>query len=137
MAATPLEYYDPNPSPTPSPASGTGSADPTVGFGLTARHDDPDHGPSISEMHAVIEDGLLMVFGPEGDPVPPQSFAEMAAREPRALVAMAGVGGVPVARVIDVLEAPHFATRDIKVAALTALGMTPLALADSSAAPTA
>jgi len=36
---------------------------------------------------------------------------------------------------IDVLEAPHFATRDIKVAAMTALGLTPLATAGTGAGP--
>jgi hypothetical protein len=33
---------------------------------------------------AVIEDGLLMVFGPEGDPIPPEIFGAAAAEQPNA-----------------------------------------------------
>ena len=46
---------------------------------------------SISRlMRAVIEDGMLMVFGPDGDPMPPEAFGAAAAEQPDAEVRLRG-----------------------------------------------
>jgi hypothetical protein len=45
-------------------------------------------------VRAAIQDGLLMVFGPDGDPVPPQVFGAVAAEQPDAGVRL--VDGPPV-----------------------------------------
>jgi hypothetical protein len=52
-----------------------------------------------------IEDNLLMVFGPEGDPIPPAEFARAAAAQPEAQLALPGGRMVPAFRVAAVLEA--------------------------------
>jgi hypothetical protein len=52
-----------------------------------------------------IEDGLLMAFGPEGDPIPPAEFARAAAAQPDAQIALADGRAVPAPRVAAVLEA--------------------------------
>ena len=56
-------------------------------------------------MRAVIEDGLLMVFGPDGDPVPPQIFAAAAAQQPHAQVPLADGRRVVAERIAAVLQA--------------------------------
>ncbi|MEM7023510.1 MAG: hypothetical protein AAF637_13100 [Pseudomonadota bacterium] len=56
-------------------------------------------------MELVIEDGLLMVFGPEGDPVPPAAFIELAAEQPEVTLSLADGIGASAARVAAVLEA--------------------------------
>lgn len=52
-----------------------------------------------------IEQGLAMVFGPEGDPVPPAAFIAGAAEEPEARLPIEGGGLVAAARLAEVLEA--------------------------------
>jgi hypothetical protein len=54
---------------------------------------------------AVIRDGLLMVFGPDGDPVPPQVFGAAAAEQPDAALRLADGAQVPAERVAAVLDA--------------------------------
>ena len=52
----------------------------------------PDAGPDAAAegalhldlVRAVIEGGLLMVFGPDGDPIPPEIFRVAAAEQPHA-----------------------------------------------------
>ena len=60
---------------------------------------------SLTEMELLIEDGLLMVFGPEGDPVPPAAFIELAAEQPGAMLSFADGTGASAVRVAAVLEA--------------------------------
>jgi hypothetical protein len=56
-------------------------------------------------VQAAIEDGLLMVFGPDGDPVPPQVFGAAAAAQPDAGVRLSDGPQVPAERIAAVLEA--------------------------------
>lgn len=56
-------------------------------------------------VRAVVEDGLLMVFGPDGDPVPPQIFAAAAAEQPDAEVRLADGACVAAERIATVLDA--------------------------------
>jgi hypothetical protein len=60
---------------------------------------------ALDQMVASVQDGLLMVFGPEGDPVPPQVFADAAASAPEAMVSLANGIAVPACRVATVLKA--------------------------------
>lgn len=52
-----------------------------------------------------VDDGLLMVLGPEGDPLPPAALAALAREQPEARVAFDDGRKVPAGRVADVLEA--------------------------------
>ena len=78
-----------------------------------ARREEPGLGPStpaegtldLGLVNAVIQDGLLMVFGPDGDPVPPQVFGAAAAEQPDAAVRLADGTQVTAERVAAVLDA--------------------------------
>ena len=96
----------PLPEPSWSPAGGPSEAAPA----------EPDpHGSApaapteraldLALVRAVIRDGLLMVFGPEGDPVPPQAFGAAAAERPDAEVRLVGGPRVRAERVAAVLDA--------------------------------
>jgi hypothetical protein len=83
-----------------------------VGFGLSERagggdRPSPAGAPAISLTNASlrIEDGLLMAFGPDGDPIPPGAFVAMAAEQPDAEVALADGTTAPAQRVAAVLDA--------------------------------
>ncbi len=83
-----------------------------IGFGLSEPAAGGDHpsaagAPAISLTTASlrIEDGLLMAFGPEGDPIPPAAFAAMATEQPDAEVALADGTTAPAQRVAAVLDA--------------------------------
>ena len=52
-----------------------------------------------------IDQGLVMVLGPEGDPVPPRAFIAGASADPDAVLQVEGGTGVPAARLAAVLEA--------------------------------
>lgn len=52
----------------------------------------------------MMQDGLLMAFGPDGDPIPPRAFVAAAAERPEARVGLAGGERVPASRVARVLE---------------------------------
>lgn len=73
----------------------------------------PDVGPEASPegtrvldlARAVIEDGLLMVFGPDGDPIPPEVFRAAAAGHPHAGIPLQDGPRVPAERIAAVLEA--------------------------------
>jgi hypothetical protein len=56
-------------------------------------------------VRAAIQDGLLMVFGPDGDPMPPQVFGAVAAQQPEAGVPLADGPPVPAERIAAVLHA--------------------------------
>lgn len=56
-------------------------------------------------VRAVIEDGLLMVFGPDGDPIPPEIFGAAAAERPHAGIQLRDGPRVPAERVAAVLDA--------------------------------
>lgn len=94
-------------------------------------------GLDVGQVSAAVHDGLLMVFGPEGDPVPPRSFAAAAEAQPEAPVALGDGASAPAARVARVLEAQlggPLANPDAAAPWLRAmLGLGPLA-ADASAA---
>jgi hypothetical protein len=83
-----------------------------IGFGLTERaaSAEPASGaaaPTIppAQVSLRIEDGLLMAFGPDGDPIPPGAFAALAAAQPDAGIALDGGSFAPAGRVAAVLEA--------------------------------
>jgi hypothetical protein len=63
------------------------------------------HELALGQMRLAIEEGLLMVFGPEGDPVPPQAFAVAAAAQPAALLELPDGTTAPAARIAAVLRA--------------------------------
>ena len=81
----------------PTPFAGLGVAAPS---GKPAERD----GLALSQMRPAIEDGLLMVFGPDGDPVPPRAFAAAAAADPAALLELPDGTTAPAARVAAVLS---------------------------------
>jgi hypothetical protein len=56
-------------------------------------------------LRLVLEDGLLMALGPDGDPVPPEAFAVMASESPEAAIPLASGGEVPARRAVAVLQA--------------------------------
>lgn len=61
---------------------------------------------SLSDIRIEIEDGLLMAFGPAGDPVPPQNVKDACARQPRAALRLPGsAAAVDHRRLIDLLDA--------------------------------
>jgi hypothetical protein len=78
-----------------------------------ARREEAGLGPSapsegtldLGLVNAVIRDGLLMVFGPDGDPVPPQVFGAAAAEQPDAAVRLADGARGPAERIAAVLDA--------------------------------
>ena len=83
-----------------------------VGFGLSERAAGDERSelagaPSIALASASvrIEDGLLMAFGPEGDPIPPPMFMAAAAEQPDAEVKLGDGRTVPAVRAARVLEA--------------------------------
>lgn len=66
---------------------------------------DEEIGPALKDMRLVLEDGLLMVFGPEGDPVPPHVFTAAAAARTDARLALPDGAATSAARVAAVLRA--------------------------------
>ena len=88
------------------------AAMPRVGFGLSERAPGEERSESggalsiaLTSASVRIEDGLLMAFGPEGDPIPPHTFVAAAAEQPDAEVKLADGRTAPAARVARVLEA--------------------------------
>jgi hypothetical protein len=89
-----------------SPAGGSPEPAPVEHESRGSGHRAPPQGMlDLSLARAAIEDGLLMVFGPEGDPVPPQVFGAAAAAQPHAAVPLAEGPPVPAERIAVVLEA--------------------------------
>lgn len=79
----------------------------------------------------VLEEGLLMALGPDGDPVPPDAFAAMASASPEASVHLASGGEVPIEKAAAVLQAQAGgkivtgAQADAWIAAMLGLGSRP------------
>ena len=75
----------------------------------------PDFGPGapaessldLELVRAVIEDGLLMVFGPDGDPIPPEIFRAAAAEQPDAGVQLRDGPQVAAERIAAVFDAQN------------------------------
>lgn len=59
----------------------------------------------LARARLTIDDGLLMVLGPEGDPVPPATVCALAADRPEASLAFDDGRKAPAGRVAAVLEA--------------------------------
>ena len=99
-------------SPAHDPARSPGQASPPAstaagggpGIDGPARADG-ERPLDLSLMRAVIEDGVLMVLGPDGDPVPPQSFGAAAAEQPDAEVRLADGSRIRAERIAAVLDA--------------------------------
>ncbi|MGH6920217.1 MAG: hypothetical protein ACREJ0_21230, partial [Geminicoccaceae bacterium] len=62
-------------------------------------------GLPLEQMRLTIEDGLVMIFGPENDPVPPYAFAAAAAARPDARVGLPDGTTAAASRVATVLGA--------------------------------
>jgi hypothetical protein len=77
--------------------TGAGSATPSGADGEAAL--------DLGLMRAVIQDGLLMVLGPEGDPVPPQAFCAAAAAQPDTEVRLGEGSRIRAERMAAVLDA--------------------------------
>ena len=111
MVSTPLEQDHPTPSRIqrvimaamrpPHASEGAGER-PRHGAGPTAVD-----GPALSLARASlsIEDGVLMAFGPEGNPIPPAAFVAAAAAQPNLPLAWSDGRTVSSKRVAAVLEA--------------------------------
>jgi hypothetical protein len=82
-------------------------ATPFAGLSVAAPSAKPVEGPGLAlgQMRLAIEDGLLMAFGPEADPVPPHAFAAAAAAHPDAPLALPDGTTAPASRVAAVLGA--------------------------------
>jgi hypothetical protein len=101
-------------SPAHDPARSPGRASPPDTAAETGRPDsavatpsppDDDRTLELSLMRAVIQDGVLMVLGPDGDPVPPQAFGAAATGQPEALVRLADGAPIRAERIAAVLDA--------------------------------
>ena len=89
----------------PSSPESAGQAEaPDLG---SATPGDADGGAALDLdlIRAAIQDGVLMVFGPDGDPVPPQAFAAAAAARSGAMVGWANGPAIAAERIAAVLEA--------------------------------
>jgi hypothetical protein len=60
---------------------------------------------SLENIRLVIEDGLLMALGPEGDPVPPDAFRAAVSAKADAAITLDGVGKVSAEKALAVLQA--------------------------------
>jgi hypothetical protein len=96
----------PMPEPSWSPAGGPAEATPAQPdqHGL-APGASTERALDLTLVRAAIRDGLLMVFGPEGDPVPPQTFGAAATERPDAEVRLMDGPRVRAERVAAVLDA--------------------------------
>jgi hypothetical protein len=59
----------------------------------------------LETVSAVLEGGLLMVFGPDGDPLPPRAFSIAAAGQPDAGIRIGSDARAQAGRIAAVLEA--------------------------------
>jgi hypothetical protein len=106
--ASEFAAFVPDEAPTPDAAvpdavAAPEQADPSVDLSGPTTAAEPRL--AIGQMVASVRDGLLMVFGPEGDPVPPQAFVNAAEAEPEAVVILSDGAAVPASRVAVVLKA--------------------------------
>jgi hypothetical protein len=88
-----------------SPADALPEGPPTVDGRSERAPGSPTEGAfDLGLVRAVIKDGLLMVFGPDGDPIPPEIFGAVAAEQPDAGIQLQGGPQVAAERVAAVLE---------------------------------
>ncbi|MGH6896530.1 MAG: hypothetical protein ACREJ5_08275 [Geminicoccaceae bacterium] len=105
MAVTP-PAHDPSRSPGRTSPQASAAATGRPGFGLATRFEADGEGTlELGLMRAVIQDGVLMVLGPDGDPVPPQAFGAAAMAQPDALVRLADGPPIRAERIAAVLDA--------------------------------
>ena len=111
MTPTPLEQDHPTPSRIQRVIMAA-TRKPRVSFGLADRVRDGVGSRStdlpeveLSQASLKIEDGVLMAFGPEGDPIPPAAFVATAARQPEAEIPWGDHGSVRASRVAAVFNA--------------------------------
>jgi hypothetical protein len=83
------------------PASGVGAADAPRAALSGAEEPSLD----LETASAVLEGGLLMVFGPDGDPLPPRAFCIAAAAQPDAAIRLGSGTRARAGRIAAVLEA--------------------------------
>ena len=103
MAATPLGQGRP-PSPDSEPSLGS-SAHPAQGAARAGAGWSREPAPRLDDCVVSLEDGLLMVFGPEGDPLPPGALRLALSDQPDAMLALVDGAEVAAARVMAALEA--------------------------------
>ena len=111
MASTPLEQDQPTPSriqrvimaATRPPRPGSGAAEGARDGAAPAAAD--ARALPLARASLRIEDGVLMAFGPEGDPIPPATFVAAAAAQPNMPLAWSDGRTVSSKRVAAVLEA--------------------------------
>jgi hypothetical protein len=75
------------------------------GFGRRSTESVRSEVLSPEGLRLVLEDGLLMALGPDGDPVPPEAFAVMASDSPDAVIPLASGGEVLAGKAAAVLQA--------------------------------
>jgi hypothetical protein len=87
--------------------SGEPCAPPFAGLGAAVPWGKPADEPALAleQMRLAIEDNLLMVFGPDGDPVPPQMFTAAAAAYPATLLELPDGTTAAASRIAAVLHA--------------------------------
>jgi hypothetical protein len=87
--------------------SGEPCAPPFAGLGAAVPWGKPADEPALAleQMRLAIEDNLLMVFGPDGDPVPPQMFTAAAAAYPATLLQLPDGTTAAASRIAAVLHA--------------------------------
>jgi hypothetical protein len=111
MTSTPLEQDHPSPSRIQRvimaaarlPRAGSGAAEGARDGVGPAAVDAP--ALPLARTSLRIEDGVLMAFGPEGDPIPPGAFVAAAAAQPNLPLAWSDGRTVSSKRVAAVLEA--------------------------------
>lgn len=97
-----LPFHDQPWSPADALPEATPTADRGPDVGLSARTEGV---LDLGLVRAVIEEGLLMVFGPDGDPIPPQAFCTAAAEQPEAGIRFRDGPQIDAERIAAVLDA--------------------------------
>jgi hypothetical protein len=97
-----LPFHDPSWSPGDALPEGAPAA-----YGRSERQPgSPTEGSlDLGLVRAVIEDGLLMVFGPDSDPIPPEIFVVAATEQPDAGIQLQDGPQVAAERIALVLDA--------------------------------
>ena len=78
---------------------------PDAGRSAPGERGGEGQGLALAQMRLAVEDGVLMVLGPEGDPVPPQAVVAALAPEPGGRLSLPDGASVPASRVVAALEA--------------------------------
>lgn len=91
--------------PAAEPAAKQAEAAPPSGVDVQpADKTDHDEDAAASLIHVRVEDGLLMTFGPLGDPVPPAVVRTVCASEADGMLQLPGGELVDHRRVVEILE---------------------------------